>query len=185
MEQALEKVKVILEQFKSLTKAKDISLCPADIRQLLKESCRVASLKDVKVDIQVPDVLPEFKVDAERISECFDELVINSQYWFDKQEKKITVMVDEPSKEEIPIELDQSKNYLRIYFKDNGSGVPSDMKEKIFEPFFSTKPNGTGLGLAIIRQIIEGHDGLIKEKGEPSLSSVFEIYLPMALKAEQ
>ena len=44
---------------------------------------------------------------------------------------------------------------------DNGPGVPPDVAEKIFNPFFTTKPKGSGLGLAVVRKIVDAHDGRI------------------------
>lgn len=50
---------------------------------------------------------------------------------------------------------------LKIAVEDSGSGVPDELKEKIFEPFVSSRSNGTGLGLAIARQIVEAHRGTL------------------------
>ena len=44
---------------------------------------------------------------------------------------------------------------------DNGPGMPADVAEKIFNPFFTTKPKGSGLGLAVVRKIVDAHDGRI------------------------
>ena len=44
---------------------------------------------------------------------------------------------------------------------DNGPGIPADRVEKIFSPFFTTKPQGSGLGLAIVRKIVDAHEGRI------------------------
>jgi len=63
---------------------------------------------------------------------------------------------------------------------DEGSGIPDDVRSRIFDPFFSTKGEGTGLGLAITRQIVEAHGGSISvEKREPGGTS-FRLLLPIA-----
>ncbi len=70
---------------------------------------------------------------------------------------------------------------LRLQFADNGTGMPEDVRQKIFEPFFSTKGvHGTGLGLSVSYSIIERHDGLISVSSEIGRGTVFSIDLPAA-----
>jgi signal transduction histidine kinase len=182
MGRSLEKAKVIIEEFKSLTKAQEVSPRPFDILPLIENACRTACEHGVKVDIRGLDTPPQVMVDPTRITECFDELVANALHWFDKSEKKITVTVNMAKREELPEGLNQTREYLRVYFEDNGSGVPLDMKERIFAPFYTNYPHGTGLGLSLVQRIIEGHGGLIREIGEPGEGAKFEIFLPVASK---
>jgi two-component system cell cycle sensor histidine kinase/response regulator CckA len=73
---------------------------------------------------------------------------------------------------------------LKLTFSDNGMGMPDDVRQKIFEPFFSTKgAHGTGLGLSVSYSIIERHAGLISVISEPGKGSSFMIDLP-AIVAE-
>ncbi|MBN1773041.1 MAG: HAMP domain-containing protein [Deltaproteobacteria bacterium] len=67
----------------------------------------------------------------------------------------------------------------RIVVRDNGPGIPSDAREHIFEPYFTTKPTGTGLGLAIVKKIVLEHAGEIEVDSSPE-GSVFRIELPLA-----
>src|SRR4030095_3974161 len=71
---------------------------------------------------------------------------------------------------------------LQLKFNDNGTGMPEDIKQKIFEPFFSTKgAHGTGLGLSVSHRIIERHEGTINVISEPRQGTTFVIDLPAAL----
>jgi signal transduction histidine kinase len=63
---------------------------------------------------------------------------------------------------------------------DTGPGIPRDVQEKLFDPFFSTKENGTGLGLAISAQIVEKHGGAIEFDTEPGHGTTFRLVLPAA-----
>ncbi len=72
----------------------------------------------------------------------------------------------------------RGKEWVKISIADSGDGIALENKEKIFEPFFSTKENGTGLGLSIVHKIIENHEGLIKVESELSRGSTFTIFLP-------
>jgi signal transduction histidine kinase len=70
---------------------------------------------------------------------------------------------------------------VRISFKDNGSGIPDDIKTRIFDPFFTTKSVGlgTGLGLSLAHGIVERHQGRIEVRSRPGFGSTFIIDLPL------
>jgi PAS domain S-box-containing protein len=74
---------------------------------------------------------------------------------------------------------------LQLQFKDNGMGMPDDVKQKIFEPFFSTKgAQGTGLGLSVSYSIMERHEGSISVISQPGNGTTFTIDLPAAMPEE-
>lgn len=72
--------------------------------------------------------------------------------------------------------------YVQITFNDNGEGIPQDLQKRIFEPFFSTKPEaqGSGLGLSMIYGFLKQSQGTITVYSEPGLGTTFHIYLPRA-----
>jgi signal transduction histidine kinase len=65
---------------------------------------------------------------------------------------------------------------------DTGCGIPVELRGRIFEPFFSTRPAGTGLGLPTVRKIVEAHGGSIGLESEIGKGSKFTIRLPAVLK---
>ena len=71
------------------------------------------------------------------------------------------------------------KHYARITIADHGRGMDKATRDRVFEPFFSTKKRGTGLGLAIVKQIVELHSGRISVASEPGEGSKFSIDLPV------
>ena len=80
---------------------------------------------------------------------------------------------------------DKSSNSLQIMISDTGEGIEDEMREKIFQPFFTTKSKGTGLGLAISKRLIEQHGGnIIAESNHPS-GTIFRISFPLILKLEE
>lgn len=78
--------------------------------------------------------------------------------------------------------LEEDGKSIRIEVSDTGNGIREDLINKVFQPFFTTKPKGTGLGLAISRQMIEQHDGTISVANRPDGGVLFTILLPV--KAE-
>jgi signal transduction histidine kinase len=70
-------------------------------------------------------------------------------------------------------------NHVSLEISDNGSGIPEDVLEKIFVPFYSTKPEGSGIGLSLSRQIIRNHNGQITVKSEAGVGTTFKVMLPI------
>ena len=68
----------------------------------------------------------------------------------------------------------------KISLSDSGCGIPLEEREKIFEPFYTTKDGGTGLGLSIVHKIIENHKGVIRVESDVGKGSTFSIFLPAA-----
>jgi signal transduction histidine kinase len=68
---------------------------------------------------------------------------------------------------------------VSVEVKDNGPGIGADDLERIFSPFFTTKPQGTGLGLAIVRKVVDAHDGRIDAVSAPGRGATFRVTLPV------
>jgi signal transduction histidine kinase len=68
---------------------------------------------------------------------------------------------------------------ILITISDNGPGIPPEVIERIFSPFFTTKPQGSGLGLAIVRKIVDAHDGRIDVGERAGGGTVFRVTLPV------
>ena len=69
---------------------------------------------------------------------------------------------------------------VRLAVRNTGVGIAAEIRDKIFQPFFTTKPRGTGLGLAIARQIVEAHRGRIRVESDGNSVTTFIIELPAA-----
>ena len=86
--------------------------------------------------------------------------------------------VNSNKKAKININMKNHPDKISILVSDNGSGVDPNLKNKIFEPMFTTKTKGMGLGLGIVKKIIEIHKGRISYKSENKTGTTFTIELP-------
>ncbi len=69
-------------------------------------------------------------------------------------------------------------NMITLLFRDSGAGIPEELRERIFEPFFSTKPNGSGLGLTLVRRVVSGAGGSLFVESSATEGTTFRILLP-------
>ena len=74
--------------------------------------------------------------------------------------------------------------YVAIRVADNGPGIGEDIRETVFEPFFTTRPDGTGLGLAVVRNVVEAHHGKIELDQQPGEGACFAILLPTGERSQ-
>jgi len=118
--------------------------------------------------------LPETMADAMQLQQIFLNLVLNA---VDAMPSGGTLSVRTSH--------DMETNLIRIEFADTGKGIARENVDKIFQPFFTTKPKGTGLGLAISKQLIEQHGGAITVAENPGGGTVFRISLPLQTPAEE
>jgi signal transduction histidine kinase len=77
----------------------------------------------------------------------------------------------------IEIAVSRDGNGLAVTIADHGAGIPDDLRQRVFEPYFTTKRDGTGLGLALVRQTIEAHNGTITVAETPGGGATFSIVL--------
>ena len=84
-----------------------------------------------------------------------------------------------PGEEETAGLADPLPPQISVEVRDNGPGIAPDDLERIFSPFFTTKPQGTGLGLAIVRKVVDAHDGRIDAVSAPGRGATFKVTLPV------
>ncbi|EOZ96603.1 response regulator receiver domain protein (CheY-like) [Indibacter alkaliphilus LW1] len=122
--------------------------------------------------------LPKVKVVPQDLGRVFLNLVNNAFYACAERKKKEGESSD--YKPEVKIGTRTKEKYVEITVSDNGEGIPDHIKEKIFQPFFTTKPTGqgTGLGLSLSYDIIKAHGGDFRVKSNREEGTVFIIRLP-------
>jgi signal transduction histidine kinase len=116
--------------------------------------------------------------DVDQLTQVFVNVIANA-IDASPQDSPITIETELLSAQVAVPTRNPSTGTARIKISDRGGGMDQATKERIFEPFFSTKQRGTGLGLAIVKQIIEQHGGAISVESEEGKGSRFTIDLPL------
>jgi PAS domain S-box-containing protein len=156
-----------------------------DLADVLQQSVTMAESKvprrDVVVVTNVESGLPVIDGDHHQLSQVFTNLVANA---FEALDGKghITISVMTASIEADPAfaGIHPPTPAIVIEVADDGPGVPADLTDRIFNPFFTTKVTGTGLGLAIVRKIVDAHDGRIDVNSTPDSGTKFRVTLPVS-----
>lgn len=134
---------------------------------------------NIQMETCYDDSIGEIEVIPQDISRVFLNLINNG--CFAAYQKKLQAGADEHFAPKIVVQSKNLPDAVEIRIRDNGAGIPEKLREKIFTPFFSTKPpgQGTGLGLSISYDIIvKGHDGTLELQTKEGEYTEFIIRLP-------
>ncbi|MBN3521019.1 histidine kinase [Algoriphagus lutimaris] len=127
--------------------------------------------------------LPKVKVVAQDFGRLILNLVNNAFFAVNEKKSKLDPNSEEGKNYQPTVEVTTSleNNKIKITVSDNGSGIPKAIKEKIFQPFFTTKPtgSGTGLGLSLSYDIVKAHGGDFKVDSVEGEQTTFTIILPL------
>ncbi|MCU0382124.1 MAG: ATP-binding protein [Chitinophagaceae bacterium] len=191
-------VKSMLQHSRSSSGQKE----PTDVNNLVDEYVRLtyhgfrAKHKDfnVKLDIDLDPTLPQIPIVAQDIGRVILNLLNNAFQAVQEKAKTAgpgyqpTISIKThsahnepgiPGNKQTPSEIGNPKS-IAIAIADNGPGIPESIKDKIFQPFFTTKPTGqgTGLGLSLSYDIVKAHGGLIELLESNSSGTAFKVQLP-------
>lgn len=124
--------------------------------------------RGIKIVERLDQHLPVIEADSVQISQVLVNLITNAIHAMAGGGK-------------ITIATKRKQNQVSLVVSDTGSGMSNEVKRKIFEPFYTTKPvgQGTGLGLSVVQGIVEEHKGKILVSSNPGKGSRFEIVLPL------
>jgi PAS domain S-box-containing protein len=142
---------------------------PVSVSQVLEDvalfSRTFAKRAHVHVVEEYSDTAPDVVADPEQLKQVFVNLISNA----------VQAM---PGGGTLTIETGAEEGFVFVRFTDTGPGISDGVRDKIFDPFVSTRDEGTGLGLTIVHRIVDEHDGHIEVTSEPGAGTTFTVWLP-------
>ncbi len=155
------------ESYRSLNKITKLDLTKILVRNLFESLSNLMrptlEKKNIELEIILRDPMLAIEADINLIEQVLINLVVNAiEAIKDREEPRITLTGEI-----------QSNNKIVVKVSDNGLGMPPELLEKIFIPFFSTKKTGSGIGLSLCKQIMLLHKGNIQAQSTEGLGSAF------------
>ena len=141
---------------------------PTDVVPLVRTTATLLSADPAlrELNIEIEGAAPPLPADADMLRVVFQNLLINGAHAMQ-------------GKGRIRVAVEPVDTICEIAFVDGGPGIPAEIREKIFIPFFTTKSRGSGLGLPTVKRFVEAHDGQIIIDCPPAGGTTVVIRLPM------
>lgn len=171
MKQEIYRVNNLVTEYLEYTRPLKLNKTPVSFIEIVDE---VVSLIATTAEKEGVNIYKEYKfdftlnLDVALMKSCLLNILTNSLHAMKNSEIKNLFIKSELVEDE-----------LLLTVSDTGSGVPEELIDKIFEPFFSTKKEGLGLGLPLAKKVIEEHGGRLEFSSTPGKGSELKIYLPL------
>ena len=171
LEQEARRLKTILDDFLKFAGRHEVHLRPQPIGPVLAEAAAFYSERLQRGGIQMrtrfADGLPPVALDADCFKQAVSNLILNAEAAM-------------PRGGELLLTAEPERRGAAVHVTDTGAGIPPEGLDKIFEPYYSTRPGGTGLGLPMVRRIVQEHGGSIEVHSEVGRGTRLTIHLPAA-----
>lgn len=165
----VDSLKRLVDEFSKLGKMPEIKKMPTNLATIIEEVKELYNdYKGFIIKVSIPDNIPLVEIDGEQ----FKRVLLNI---FDNAFQAM----GNSGNIELKVHADKTTNRFFINIADDGPGMREEDKEKIFEPYFSTKKGGTGLGLAIANKIVTEHSGYIRVRDNIPKGTLFTIEMPI------
>jgi signal transduction histidine kinase len=176
---ALEKVTLLnrtVDDALSLARSGRVREGAVDLLAVLRSSAEAAApeYEERGVKLLIPDhgsCPDELPGDQSALEQLFLNLLLNAAQAQDEGGS-------------VNVAVTTEGGFAVVSIRDGGKGIPKDLQDRVFEPFFSTRPDGTGLGLAIVRQITQAHGGRVSLQSSSPAGTTVEVRLPLAASGE-
>jgi PAS domain S-box-containing protein len=143
------------------------TVAPANIAGIIEDAFRYTPVpENIKLTKDINNGLPMVMVDGEQIKQVFLNITLNALQAMGEKGGRLDIRASDKGK------------FVEVEFIDTGGGIPDEIKDKIFDPLFTTKAKGVGLGLSVCKTIMERHEGDIKVKSRVGKGTTFTISLP-------
>jgi PAS domain S-box-containing protein len=176
-------LEIMTKKFFRFSDIHTIAKTPVEIEPFLNNLTKKYDLKPV---IKISDNLKFFNINTSILEPAFDAVLENAfEAMEDLDHKKLEINISKEKTEQnssLKEKLIKEGNYIKIEIIDSGRGIKPELIERIFDPYFSTKPlsskKGTGLGLTNAFTAVKQHDGYIEAESKENIMTKFTIYIP-------
>jgi signal transduction histidine kinase len=171
IEQETYRARDVVQGLLEFSRVREFSLRPANLRDTVDRAVKLVKSHvpaPIAITVDIPEdlVLP---MDTQRLQEVLLNMLINA-----------TQAIDGEGRITISATVDRAAEEAIIEIRDTGIGIPDAIKDRLFDPFYTTKEEGkgTGLGLSVAYGIIQKHNGKITVESTPGEGAAFHIHLP-------
>lgn len=171
----------IVKTFLAMARRRAPEMAPVDLNAVVTAAIDLVAYSlrtsDIAVETELAPDLPQVMGDGDQLGQVATNLLVNAQQALMEREA--------PRRLRVATRFDPAANAAVLSVADNGPGVPAELRARIFEPSFTTKPTGvgTGVGLSMCRGVVESHGGTIEIEETPGGGATFVIALPLRAAA--
>lgn len=160
------RLELLAKEFTDFGRLPEGPAAEIDLRELLTELLRTSVPADCPARLEAPPALPPVLGHFDPLRRAFGNLLRNA-----------VEAAGPASPIEVSVSL-RAAGAVLVRVVDHGPGVPGQLRERVFDPYVTTKSEGTGLGLALVRQTVETHGGKVRVSETPGGGATFEVTLP-------
>lgn len=159
----------MVDEFSAFARMPTPTFRTENIAEIARQALFLAEVAtpNVRFRLQLDEPLPTFVCDRRQIGQAFTNLLKNAV--------EAIAAKGENAEGDVLVSIRQRGDLLVIEFADTGCGVPPDLRERLFEPYVTTRQRGTGLGLAIVKRIVEDHSGRLDLHDRPEGGALVRI----------
>lgn len=183
----IERIDRIISNLLQFSRLSNEGFIHADLITIIKDSLLLAKRNAMNKDIKFKTILPESMIsyiNPDKLRQVLINLLINSIESISSK-GEIIVEANFVDKKDDILDMvlnistpDRFENLIRIAVKDNGKGIPAEIVDRVFDPYFTTKTTGAGLGLSISSKFVNEHGGIMTVQSEFNTETLFEFFIP-------
>jgi len=165
----IDSLSAIASAFSQFARMPVVKFEKVDITERINRSVQLfKQYENIQINVNAPNRNIFVNADNEKMLQVFNNLIKNAVQAIPSDKQGM-----------VSINITKDSNFVTVEIKDNGTGIPAEMKDKLFQPNFTTKSSGTGLGLAIVKNIIEELNGKIRYESIENNGTSFFVSLPV------
>jgi nitrogen-specific signal transduction histidine kinase len=181
----IDRVNRVMEALLDLGRPMRFIFGAVNLHELLERVCLLAEPTALAHEVQLvrryDPSLPALWADADRLVQVFQNLVLNGIEAMPGGGR--LTLTTRMSLDPVYAKVDLGagpRPLVEVLVSDEGEGIPDQLRDRVFDPFVTTKPRGLGLGLALAHRIVEEHRGALRVRSTPGKGTTFACYLPTA-----